>query len=162
MKKNEKGFTLVELLAVIVVLGIIMVVAGTAVLKTKKDANEKEAVQIEESITKLGSSIYSYEVLSGNKDDENYFYKAYKGINEDESIYISISELKDTGYLTSDKIKNPAGGDDCQGYLEVTRTNEGPEFKGYLSCENLYETPGYDVDKESSSTKLSSSNILYR
>lgn len=139
MKKN--GFTLVELLAVIVVLGIIMSIAGTAVLKQKKKANIEEAKKIEQTITDLGANIYSYEYLVGVKDSENYFYKSYKNLSDGSSIKISFDELKEAGYLKSETISNPAGKGNCKGYLEVKK---GPEFKAYISCDNLYETPNYD------------------
>lgn len=143
MKKNKKGFTLVELLAVIVVLGIIMSIAGTAVLKQKKKANLEEARKLEKTIADLGPSIYSYEYLTGNKDGNDYFYKAYKSLSDGSSIKISLSELKNAGYLKSDTISNPSGNGNCEGYLEVKK---GPEFKAYISCENLYETSGYVGD----------------
>ena len=41
MKKTNKGFTLVELLAVIVILAIIMIIAIPAVLQTMKSARQK-------------------------------------------------------------------------------------------------------------------------
>lgn len=150
MKKN--GFTLVELLAVIVVLGIIMSIAGTAVLKQKKKANIEEAKRIEQTITDLGPNIYSYEYLVGNKDDNNYFYKAYKSLSSDEqSIKISLAELKAAGYLKSETISNPSGNGSCMGYLEVKK---GPEFKAYICCVNLYET-----DKEEQPLNCMENNI---
>lgn len=168
MKKNKKGFTLVELLAVIVVLGIIMSIAGTAVLKQKKKANLDEARKLEKTIADLGANIYSYEYLvgvkdaksyceeinsnynenegkceNGNDDDsENYFYKSYKSLSDGSSIKISLDELKDAGYLKSDTISNPAGKGNCEGYLEVKK---GPEFSGYICCNNLYETGKSEV-----------------
>ena len=48
--KNKNGFTLVELLAVIVVLGVIMAIAGTAVLGQRKKANIEVAKDMEKSI----------------------------------------------------------------------------------------------------------------
>lgn len=137
MKKNKKGFTLVELLAVIVVLGIIMSIAGTAVLKQKKKANLEEAKKLEKTIADLGPSIYSYESMLENKDDNDYFYKSYKNLSDGSSIKISFAELKEAGYLKSETISNPAGKGICEGYLEVKK---GPEFSGYICCNNLYET----------------------
>ncbi|MGN1268468.1 MAG: type II secretion system protein [Candidatus Aphodocola sp.] len=143
MKKNNKGFTLVELLAVIVVLGIIMSIAGTAVLKQKKKANLEEAKKLEKTIADLGPSIYSYEYLLGDKEKDGYFYKSYKNLRVESSIKISFAELKEAGYLKSETISNPAGNGNCEGYLEVKK---GPEFNAYISCDNLYETSGYVSD----------------
>lgn len=74
MKKNN-GFTLVELLAVITILGIIMVIGGIAATKMKKDANVKEAQQIEEMLKDLGPGIYSYEKSAGVSDKRSYCKK---------------------------------------------------------------------------------------
>jgi prepilin-type N-terminal cleavage/methylation domain-containing protein len=167
MKRNKKGFTLVELLAVIVVLGIIMTIAGTAVLKQKKKANIQEAMELEQTIEDLGPNIYSYEFLVGVKDfksyctyiggtyeDEsckkdgvtqdddssNYFYKAYKNLNTGKSFKITLEELATAGYLKSSSISNPGGNDKCDGYLSITRSSNGPVFKAYIDCSNVYVT----------------------
>ena len=115
---NKNGFTLVELLAVIVVLGIIMVIAGSSVNAIKKNANISEAKEIEEMIESLGADVY---------------------INYQEGDY-SIQDLYEKGYLKSKEIKNPSGGENCSGYLQITKTQEGPVFKAHICCPHLYET----------------------
>lgn len=196
MKKNRKGFTLIELLAVIVVLGLIMTIAGTAILRQKKDANKKEAVKIEQSIKDLGPNIYSYEYLTGIKDfksycentggtydntlntcskdgvnvsdkSNDYFYKSYKALTAPNSLWISLNELNEAGYIKKSSIENPGGKGTCAGYLEVKKvctdgtTNystceTGPDFKAYIDCSGLYTSPGYTVI--SNSVELTNSN----
>ena len=123
MKKNNTGFTLVELLAVIVILAIIMTIAGTNLLGTKKEANKKEAEKMEKMIEDLGPGIYTYEKLNGVKDDKTYCEKIKKGtydietnrcdgellnneyekyFNHKKSDYyliITLEELYNAGYL---------------------------------------------------------------
>lgn len=139
MKKNKKGFTLIELLAVIVVLGVIMSIAGTAVLKQKKKANIKEAKSLENTITKIGEDLYTHESMVG-KTDDGYFYNKYKLLNSGDSIDISLTKLATAGYIKSASIANPSGNGTCKGYLSVKKTDEGPSFKGYICCPNLYAT----------------------
>lgn len=139
MKKNKKGFTLIELLAVIVVLGVIMSIAGTAVLKQKKKANIEEAKSLENTITKIGEDLYTHESMVG-KTDDGYFYNKYKLLNSGDSIDISLTKLASAGYIKSASIANPSGNGTCKGYLSVKKTDEGPSFKGYICCPNLYAT----------------------
>ena len=117
MKKN--GFTLVELLAVIVILGIIMTIASASLTKTKKEANIKEAQKIEKTIEDFGPEIYI-----DNREERSY----------------TISNLYDMGYLKSDTIKNPSGKGLCAATLEI---ESGPTFKAYVCCPGLYKTDGY-------------------
>lgn len=144
MKKNIKGFTLVELLAVIVILGIIMTIAGTNLIGTRKKANIEEAKSLENTITKIGEDVYVHENMLGEKDDQEYFYQKYKVLSNDNSLKISIEALKDAGYLKSKTISNPSGNGDCNGYLQVTKTIGGPKFEGHICCPNLYETGKVD------------------
>lgn len=64
---NKKGFTLVELLAVIVVLALLMVVAassiGSALTNAKKNTLKTEAQKI---ITNVYQNAYSQYMLNGN------------------------------------------------------------------------------------------------
>lgn len=137
MKRNN-GFTLVELLAVIVVLGVIMVIAGSSLTAVKKKANIDEAKEIEEMLTNLGADVYLN--VEGASD-----------ISLNESKKIFIYDLYTNGYLKSSKLENPAGGDECEGYLEITKTEEGPVFQGYVCCPALYET---NSDKTPSSCSI--------
>ncbi len=67
MKKTNKGFTLVELLAVIVILAIIMIIAIPAVLQTMQSARQKT---FKEYVTKVytaaQNSYLSDTTLSGS------------------------------------------------------------------------------------------------
>ena len=49
--KNNKGFTLVELLAVIVIMGILMIVAIPAVTRTIENSRKDSFVDIAKSYT---------------------------------------------------------------------------------------------------------------
>lgn len=69
---------------------------------------------------------------------------------------ITISELADKGYLKNvvtksgkKYINSPFGKGYCDGYLRITRTNDGPRFKAFIKCGsngsfNDYKTPDYE------------------
>ena len=80
MKKN--GFTLVELLAVIVILGLIMTIVSSLVINIKKKANQKEVESLYSTIKNLGADVYL------NKKEDNACYSA--------------TWLKKNGYLKSE------------------------------------------------------------
>lgn len=69
--KNKKGFTLVELLAVIVVLSLVMIIAIPAI--TKNSATAKEA------ILKTKINLIVDEAVIWGQDNLNYFLTSNKG-----------------------------------------------------------------------------------
>ena len=66
MKKNKKGFTLVELLAVIVVLAIIMIIAVPQVLNAMDDARKSTFTIEARKAIEAGMSQRQADELAGN------------------------------------------------------------------------------------------------
>ncbi len=105
MKMRKKGFTLVELLAVIVILAILMAGAGlgvTATLnKAKVNTFKNEAMSITSSAQKLYAVLSSDRRLSEQYliEDNDHRYKA---------LCVSLPGLVKNGYLDKD-IKKYAG-----------------------------------------------------
>lgn len=117
---NKKGFTLVELLAVIVVLGIITTIAGSSVIKQRKTANQGEVETIYNDIKAFGPDVYMAE--------KN---------NIDANTYFDVSYLRSNGYLKSD-IKNPASPKDtCEAYLLIDKNSDDNMFEAYVNCDGL-------------------------
>ena len=130
--KNTKGFTLVELLAVIVVLGILTSIVTVAVLNAKRTANVGEAQKLEQEIESFGADVYL------KKHEKRRYY-----LTELQEYGLVLMKNESTGEVLG--LKNPNGRGYCDGYLEIT---EDVEFKGYINCPNLYTTPGYSDTTE--------------
>lgn len=134
---KNKGFTLIELLAVIALIGLVGTVGISSLIRTRKNTNIKLAKEMENDIKVAGENMFSYEKISG----KGAFNTAYKS---NDVIYISLKTLKDKGYLKTETLKNPANDSKpCSGYLEIKKTDSGPEFKGYVKCDKLHTTTGY-------------------
>lgn len=93
MIKNKKGFTLVELIMVIVVIGIIAMIAIQSVTKRIADSKER-AYNIQ--VNNIENAAKKY-MLESEKEDEYHL----------NTLCISISMLQDKGYLEKGNIKNP-------------------------------------------------------
>lgn len=83
---NKRGFTLVELLATIVILGIISTIAVVSVDKMLDHSREVECDSILQSITNAAK-----EYASDHR---------YTTITSSDAFQISVSDLIDNGYLS--------------------------------------------------------------
>ncbi len=110
--KNKKGFTLVEVLAVIVILGILGTIAIGSISRYRKNVNEKEKISLRSSIT---SAFDNYRI-------ENSVSKRKK---------INISDLKFTNLLTYNNNECDLDSEDIIAYIV-----KGEYLDKYLSEED--------------------------
>lgn len=100
MKNNKKGFTLVELLAVIVIMAILVTIAVPSTMrisnKLKVDMYCKKIDAIETQAQLYGED--RRESFTGNFNQNGTNYK---------SKTITVKELVDTGYLKKDQKDSP-------------------------------------------------------
>lgn len=117
----KKGFTLIEMLSIIVLIGVIALIAYPMVDSTIKDSREKAYLQNIEHIESVAET-YSVSVDLGYSEE-------YKSLD--------LQTLKNAGLLKDEDIKNPkdesimAG---CVLYRWITSSNQY-EFKYSENCE---------------------------
>ena len=121
---KRKGFTLAELLAVIIILAIIALITTVVVI------NIIETVKIRK---------YKVEEKSLEKAAELYYTNSQIFPFQDE---ISLNTLVEKGFINS--VKDTGNGSTCEG--KVIKDNNG-ELKGCLKCSN-YVTEGCGYVKE--------------
>lgn len=106
LRKNEKGLTLIELLAVIVILGIVAAIAipaiGSIINDSKQDAHEANALM----------------VLNAAKLAEA------AGVTAGDNWEISLKELVDNGYLSTVP-KNPDNEESYNGTQSYVKKENG-------------------------------------
>ena len=118
----KKGFTLVELLAVIIILGVILVIA----IPSFNNA-------IKESKIKLYKSINQMVVKSTKEYLTEYVYELPE--EEGETIEVTTNDLISNGYLK--EISNPTDKNDtCTGYVLITKLeNNEYSYIPHINCE---------------------------
>ncbi|MDQ0351996.1 type IV pilus assembly protein PilA [Alkalibacillus filiformis] len=107
--KNQKGITLVELLAVIVILGIIALIAVPAIANVIEDSRYDSVKATAINIIEAG--------------------ELYAVTNEEDSV--TLSELEDEGYI------NISGYDDSSDDISVSIDSSGSTIDGILSDSNV-------------------------
>ena len=118
---NNRGFTLMELLAVIVIISIILMIVYPEISTISNKNNDEKYKQYEKMM-------------------EEYAMVSKKNSQD----YIKLSELKDL-----DIIINPNLSDrECKGYVKIEHDVTPNTYKGYISCKNGYKTTGYNTSFE--------------
>lgn len=120
--RNENGLTLVELLAVVVILGIISAIAvpsiGGLIDNSRKDAHVANAQQMINA-AKIAVAGDSALQQSGNG-----------------TIYVTLEYLMTNGYIES--MDDPDGGTYTAGTSEVASSEPGGSFVRITSTNNSY------------------------
>lgn len=159
MKKiNKKGFTLIEILAVIVLIGLVATVGISLIVSSRNKSNRKLAQGYEKTLETIGKEVYVYESLASG----SAFKSKYNSLTTGEGFLVSLDKLKNAGYLTNlvnNKFPNPSNKGTCDGFLLIKKTSEGPVYKGFVNCGGLYTTPDYSINNSSNESDWFSGSL---
>ena len=136
MKKNtNKGFTMVELLTTIVILGILMTVSIVAVNKVLENARNKYYVSLEKTVT-LATKSYV-------QDNRNNLPKEIGGKKQ-----IKLKTLQDNNYIKEVQDYNKNACDESS-YVEVFKYSKTKyKYVPYLKC-GKYNSPDHSMTYQS-------------
>ena len=107
---NNKGFTLVELLAVIVVLGIVTVIGTTTVLPLMSESREKAFRTEATNVLKSAENVKDLVAL-------NQITLPATSCNNTTKMCVTIDDLIDLGYYKGNK-------DNYSGTVTLNKTND--------------------------------------
>ena len=139
---NKKGFTLVELLAVIVILAIIMVIAIPSILSTMGTAKKKSFVEFANKAALKAQEKYTSRSLEGLPVRGTIIYDIAKDLD-----LSNIGDYK--GYVIVDATESNSTGFyvylyDSEYFLDITRSNDIDVDLLLNVDDNVIET---DIDK---------------
>ena len=129
MKRNNKGFTLVELLAVIVILGLLMAIAIPSVTKYITQSRKKT----------LMSTMDSYVTAVTNAVNDNEFGALS---TQDIIYYIPVSDEENNSCVSLEKGGSDPFGNWLEAYVAVNYNSETYSYDYYFT---FYDDAGYGL-----------------
>ena len=144
MKRNNKGFTLVELLAVIVILGLLMAIAIPSVTKYITQSRKKTLI----------SSVDSYVTAVTTAVNDNEFGALSK---QDTMYYIPVSNNESESCVALEKGGSDPFGNWKEAYVVVNYDAEKYSYDYYFT---FYDDAGYGMALTEISKIDANSNII--
>lgn len=144
---KKKGFTLTELLVVIIILGIIILIVSPNVIKLYNDSVKKTMLEQERQVGDA-ANLYVQDYC-GKKISDDYICSSHYTSITNGNKYLCLSEIQSAGYIkTVFYKKNP-----CDGIVVFSQDSNGRwnNTKTYLYCaKNSNGEYRYITDDDSS------------
>lgn len=146
MLKNNKGFTLVELLAIVVILAIIMVLAAPSMTKQIAKKEETNQTILDEKISNAAkiyaAKYYSEKIV--NCTDTN---------RDNPCVEFNLNDLEQDGLIN---LKDKCSKKDSDGNEMLKNANSRYKIRIYIKDDNIF----YDFDDvDDNDMDCASSNI---
>ena len=119
----KRGFTLVELLAVLILLGVISLIAIPSIGKILNRSREKARESTKNELIKAA---------------KNYYADNIRELPDDGSHKcLSVSEIEESGYISNDDIVDPTTEEKLTGYVKIYFDNTYNQYtyEYVKSCE---------------------------
>lgn len=118
---NTKGLTLVEVLAVVVIIGILSSIIGIAISKYMQGGKNAYNDKLKNQLVLAGKSYYTQ-----HKDK-------LVDVNEGEFVYVSLPELQSNNYVTN-KFIDSEGRECSPSYVYVNQKRNNSNDYKYNPC----------------------------
>ena len=122
----KKGFTLVELMAVIILLGALSLVAVPAVNHYIESSREKS---YEATVSKLKEAATNWYMEYGGSI-------SWTNSGDKKTYELQLATIKNSEFLTNEDIKNPKTGENLDGCFLISKDNttERVTYQFYEGC----------------------------